>query len=181
MTDLKIHQLINQDSGEIEWFTPAVIIEAAREAMGGIDLDPASCEKANTIVKATYFFDQEQDGLERNWGLFGIGGSVWLNHPFSRNRNYYWIKKLLDEFKAGNFRESCNITYAATSEEWFRPLLSYPQCFLHGRTAYIDSKTMLPQRDVPKGSVVTYLGPKGKTRDFFNAFNKLGTVKVAYE
>lgn len=29
-------QLINQTSGDVEWYTPARIIEAARRCMGGI-------------------------------------------------------------------------------------------------------------------------------------------------
>ena len=34
------------------WHTPAEYIEAAREVMGSIDLDPASCHIAQQAVKA---------------------------------------------------------------------------------------------------------------------------------
>ena len=51
------HQMINQDSGSVEYYTPAYIVEAAREAMGSIGLDPASCEKANQIVQAAVYYD----------------------------------------------------------------------------------------------------------------------------
>ena len=46
------------DSGNTEWYAPNDIIEAARSAMGSIDLDPFSCEIANRAVKAGNFFQK---------------------------------------------------------------------------------------------------------------------------
>ena len=46
------HQQINQTSGDVEYYTPPAIIEAARLVMGTIDLDPASSETANERVRA---------------------------------------------------------------------------------------------------------------------------------
>ena len=34
------------NSGNYEWFTPPKILDAARRCLGGIELDPASCEAA---------------------------------------------------------------------------------------------------------------------------------------
>jgi len=50
-----------------EWYTPAGVIEAAREVLGGIDLDPASSETANRTVGAPRYFTEEDDGLARDW------------------------------------------------------------------------------------------------------------------
>lgn len=97
------HQYINQSSGITEYYTPAEIVDAAREVMGSITLDPASSQRANeNIVQAGEYFtaparhivasmqvpglDQEAlpvyatdgwGGLDRGWF-----GNVWLNHPF---------------------------------------------------------------------------------------------------
>lgn len=190
-------QRINQTSGTFEYYTPREIVEAARECMGGIDLDPASSEKANEIVGATVFFTKEDDGLKQKWF-----GNVWLNHPFhagwkactidckretckKRGHVYHdipsnadWVQYLVAQYMAGQFNESCNITFAATSEQWFQPLLKRPQCFLSPRTNYLlpDGR---PLPGVTKGSVVTYFGKYHER--FAKSFRKLGTVKIAVE
>ena len=46
-----------------EWYTPTQYVEAARRVLGGIDLDPASCEVANATVKATRYLTKDDDGL----------------------------------------------------------------------------------------------------------------------
>jgi len=158
--------LINQSSGNVEWYTPFEIVNAARLAMGGIDLDPASCAVANETVKATTIFTRDDDGLSRDWH-----GNVWMNHPFGRD-NGKWMAKLIAEYRAGRIGQACCITFASTSEKWFKPLLDYPQCYLHGRTRYIGGGD-----SPPKGSVVTYMGPN--LASFWRAFSPLGTVKIA--
>ncbi len=194
--------LVNQTSGEVEYFTPQSIINAARLTMGAIDLDPASCMMANIYVKAHRFFDKAQDGLKQEWF-----GRVWMNWPFSkgwracdtechrdscikpnkvtgvaRGHIYYdipsnqdWSDKLMEEIASKRVEQACCITYACTSEKWFQPLLQQAQCYLYPRTNYLlPNGTMLP--GVTKGSVVTYFGPNEAR--FRKEFSKLGTVKL---
>ena len=61
-----------------EWYTPSIIIEAARKAMGNIDLDPTSSDYAQATVKADRYFTKEDDGLTKEWS-----GKVFMNPPFS--------------------------------------------------------------------------------------------------
>lgn len=190
-------QRINQDSGNVNWYTDQRIIEAAREVMGGIDLDPASDVTGNARVRANYYFDEQGDGLSKPWT-----GRVWMNHPFSRPENpcksncrkkickdrghhvseYQpgnedWINNLVYEYLLGEVTEACCITFAATSEAWFQPLAHYPQCYLSPRTNYYDGGGNRV-RGVTKGSVVTYLGPN--VHKFAEVFRQFGTIKIDY-
>ena len=56
---------IQQNTGNNERYTPKEYIDAAREVLGTIDLDPASSELANETVKATKIYTAEDDGLNR--------------------------------------------------------------------------------------------------------------------
>jgi hypothetical protein len=191
-------QFINATSGQVEYYTPPEIIEAARETMGAIELDPASSAIANSRIRAVRYFDESANGLYQPW----IAETLWLNHPYGKSEqrcspdckkkvcvrrrfhlqefkagNAEWISKLVKEFEAGNVKQACCITFASTSEKWFRPLLRYAQCFLYGRTAFI-LPTGQPLKGNTKGSVVTYLGPS--VEKFAAAFRKLGQTKVSF-
>jgi ParB family chromosome partitioning protein len=184
-------QLINQSSGEVEYYTDPKIIEAARSMMGEIELDPASSAKANTVVKALTYYTHHDDTLNRPWF-----GTVWLNHPFGRAEeactlecrkteknpkhihhsfpyfgNAAWINKLIREWQFDNVTEALCITYACTSEKWFQPLLDFPQCFLCPRTNYYLPDGTI-KKGVTKGSVITYLGPN--TKRFLYYFKSFG-------
>lgn len=58
-------------SETVEHFTPEWLVEKFRWTLGSIDLDPASCEDANRIVRATTFFTKENDGFFRDWTPYG--------------------------------------------------------------------------------------------------------------
>ena len=169
---MKSSQLINQDSGDFEYYTPAEIVESARRVMGRIQIDPASSAAANRRVNALQYFDAACDGLAQPWI-----GNVWMNHPFSRENNSRWIAKLVSEFRKGNTTAFCCITYASTSEKWFQPLMQFPQCFLTPRTNYFLPDGTL-KKGVTKGSVVTYGGCDAES--FAREFSQFGTVKITF-
>lgn len=63
-------------SRSAEHYTPVEFVEAAREVLGEIDVDPASCASANTLVRAREFYDLERNGFLRPWH-----GRVFVNPP----------------------------------------------------------------------------------------------------
>lgn len=145
------HQLINQDSGNTEWWTPKPIIRAAHRIMGGIDLDVA-CSVAAREYQERHASIISANSLAVDWF-----GKVWMNHPFGRGQNEKWINKLTGSVTRRDVEQACCITFASVSERWFQPLLRYPQFFFCGRINYIDPSTLKPVKGVTKGSVFTYL------------------------
>jgi hypothetical protein len=79
----------------VEQYTPALIVEAARSALGGrIAFDPASCEFANRVVKAERYL--AADGLTSSWS-----GPLFVNPPGKGPTNpkgqAAWWDKLMRE------------------------------------------------------------------------------------
>lgn len=192
--------LVNQTSAEdgFEYYTPPEWTTAAREVMGGIDLDPASCDFANQWIGASQIYTKDTDGLQQEWH-----GRVWMNHPFHRGEtackakckkltcqrrghcitedipgNAEWINKLLAEYQAGRVTEAVLICFCSSSETWFWPLLDLPQCFPKTRVHYIGADGKKAQGST-KGSVITYLGPD--TERFALVFGQLGKIRVSYQ
>lgn len=161
------HQHINQNSGQVEWYTPAGIIEAARATMGGIDLDPASSAAANETVRADRFYTEVDNGLALGWY-----GRVWLNPPFSDNAKF--IPRVVGKYNQGAISQACVMTFASLDTEWARLLAAFPRWYAPGRVAYVAgwetpaarqlsfldaAVAELPSADAPpKASMVTYLG-----------------------
>lgn len=191
------HQLINQTSLAVEYYTPQWLADPVRDVLGGrIELDPASCLEANQTIQAQRIFTKEDDGLKQVWRA----KTLFMNHPFGdpenpcvanckkkrcpergfhideyRPGNKDWIAYLVYSYMKGYFQAGISLTFAATSEEWAQPLFNFPVCFLRGRTNY-NLPGGRQTKGVPKGSMVTYLGPDIKRFHFI--FSSYGHVMI---
>ena len=154
-----------------EWFTPKEYIDLARKLMKEIDLDPASNNHANEIVKATLYFDKKMDGLNREWN-----GRVFLNPPYGRlggrSGAGVWINKLISEFQAGNVTEAIVLVNSATGDQWFQPLFDSPICFVNRRIKFYQSSGNKIQPT--KSNVFVYFGPN--VRKFKRVFKETGHI-----
>lgn len=162
---------ILHSSETVEWFTPHIYIEAAREVMGSIDLDPASCDEANEIVKATKYYTIRENGLVQPWS-----GNVFMNCPYGRKGQSTWTAKIIEEFKKGNIEQAIVLVNAATGNKWFEPLWQYPICFVRRRIKFITPGEE-SKHSPTHSNVFVYLGNDQGQKDKFAAvFKEFGPV-----
>lgn len=168
--DVKRNVLHSSESNE--WYTPAQYVDAARELMGGIDLDPATSEQANATVKAKKIYTVDDDGFAKQWK-----GCVWLNPPYGReegegSNQARWTQKLIDEYKAGRVIEAVLLVNAAPANKWFAPLWEYLVCFTDHRIRF---QSPIGESSQPTHSnALVYLG---KNKDgFIKHFAKFGAI-----
>ena len=161
---------INDTSKDDEYGTPSEYVEAAREVMGEIDLDPATSELFNQIVQAAQIFTEQDDGLAQEWH-----GRVFLNPPYSKAAGGagQWLEKLIAEYEANRVTEAVFLANAVTGEQWFQPVWQYARCFTRRINFYTEQGDTDSQR---QGSVFVYLGPN--VERFEEIFSDLGHVEL---
>lgn len=114
---------IKFSSKTADWYTPGGVSMAARLAMGGIELDPASSAEANETIRAERFFAIEDDGLKKSWKA----RSVWLNPPYGKHKGQSnqgrWAKRLVYEYQQGNVGQAILLVNAYIGYVWFTELI----------------------------------------------------------
>jgi ParB-like chromosome segregation protein Spo0J len=161
---------IKLTTGEFEWYTPAKYIEPAREVLGDIDLDPASCMIAQKTVQARRFFTIDDDGLKQEWH-----GRVWMNPPYARGMITEFTGKLVSEYKAGRVTSAIMVVHSTTDTSWFQAAAHVASaiCFTDGRTPF-EKPDATPPGSGTLGSAFFYFGPNADR--FAEVFGQFGFV-----
>ncbi len=160
---------VTLNTGKVEWYTPTSIIETARAVLGGFDLDPASSERANEIIRAAQIFTAEDDGLSQDWPI----GRIWMNPPYAANLVGNFINRFCAEVGRGS--SGIVLVNNATETGWFQELLTASDavCFHKGRLKFVcpnkgDDGTPL------QGQAIFYAGSDAAR--FVSEFSRVGTV-----
>lgn len=157
------------NSGDNEWYTPGEYIEAARNTMGSIDLDPASSDIANRTVKATKFFKSEEDGRVQEWR-----GNVFMNPPYAQPLIANFCNTLIKYIHSRTVSQAVVLVNNATETTWFQNLISEASavCFPEGRVRFLD-KDGNPGAPL-QGQAVVYFGQN--INGFIKQFSHFGVV-----
>jgi ParB family chromosome partitioning protein len=169
MGDLTDDSTLVQQALSNEHYTPEKYLGAAREVLGGIDLDPASCAEANKMVKAKRFLASADNGLIRDWH-----GRVWLNPPYTLSGRF--VAKLVEEMARSRVMAAIVLVNAhCTDTKWFDPLWDGVLCFTdHRIDFYGDDK----RSGSTHGSVFAYFGPDKEA--FAERFSEFGAVVARF-
>ncbi len=168
--DTAVH--VSHNSGNNEWYTPPAIVEAARVAMDGIDVDPASCEVANKTVNASVFFSAADDGLSQEWH-----GNVFLNPPYATPLVGQFAEAVSAKYDLGEIAQACVLVNNATETVWFQRVLQSASavCFLKSRVRFLDPSGAASGAPL-QGQAVLYLGAHPDR--FAQSFEVFGCVLV---
>jgi phage N-6-adenine-methyltransferase len=163
---------VANNSGNNEWYTPAFYIAAAVQAMGAIDVDPASSAAANKTVRAKTFYSADNDGLTKTWT-----GNVWMNPPYATPLIGQFADAVSDKYDAKEIKRACVLVNNATETGWFQRMLTSASavCFIKGRVRFMDPDGN-PSGAPLQGQAVLYLGDDPYR--FARCFGELGQVLV---
>lgn len=154
-----------------EWYTPPEHIERARRVMKVIDVDPASNDKAQEVVRAGVYYTRTDSGLDKSWR-----GKVWLNPPYQMPEIKQFMLKLVDEHQGGNATEAIALTTNATDTSWWIAAAEACDCMCltKGRVRFYKSDAFNDKSSPPNGHCFFYFGDNRQA--FVEEFREVGTI-----
>ena len=152
-------------------YTPAEVLDLVHQFWPqGIDLDPASDEAANQLVKARRIYTEADNGLIQRWNA----ETVYLNPPYSMVAKF--VQRLAEAYAFNSVQEAILLTKADTSTQWFQEIWQNASaiCFVDHRLRFGEAS-----QSAPFASAISYFGPESKR--FAVMFRTLGQVVTCWE
>lgn len=169
-----------------EWYTPGDYVRAARQCMGGIDLDPASCPEANKVVQARHIYTARNSGLLNPWN-----GRVFINPPGGLVKEFW--RKLINEYATDDVTEFVWIGYSIEQLQTLQCLddgtvspldPAFALCIPRRRIAFVESaararvRRSLGKQRASSPSHANYIAYGGENPDAFRVeFRAFGAIR----
>lgn len=159
--------MAGQKAGVQDYFTPPEIVEAARLAMGGIDLDAASHPLANRTHRIPDYFHTGRSAFHNDWY-----GRVWLNPPYGNNAP--WFERIQQFVEAGEVEQLCMLSPMwAFQTRIARPVMELSSgLILFSPTPKFWGNVNPDKTGSNNPHGVIYIGPHGQR--FHQAFARFG-------
>ena len=163
---------VGHNSGDNEWYTPVKYIEAAREVMETIDVDPASSAQANEVIRAKKFYTEQTNGLTKSWK-----GNVWMNPPYAQGLIDKFTGTLVEKIKDGEVEQAIVLVNNATETKWFQEMakICTAICLHKGRIKFIDPEGGATGAPL-QGQIILYFGEN--TVEFIKLFSQFGPTSL---
>jgi hypothetical protein len=180
--------IVQHMAKSVEHYGPPELGACAHYILGDVDLDPASCATANTLIHAKRFYTKEENGLALPWY-----GRVYLNPPGGRvevegkeyNSAAYWWSRLAAQWMAGAVDSALfvvfNLEILRYAQEFPTPHpLRFPHLFPLNRLDFYKPNPANPGEAIPQGqpghpnAVVLLPGNVAQVGRFFHVFERWG-------
>lgn len=167
-----------------EWYTPVRYMISVKNVLGVIDLDPASCERANVTVAAKTYYTREQDALNIEWPAVH---SIFCNPPYSARIINQFVEKIITHYTEGKFNIGIVLVNNTTETTYWQKLAANAAkiCMTNHRISFIDSNGM-PMNQNTRGQTFFYFhrdaagsAQHGTVCNFTQHFSTYGIVLSA--
>lgn len=170
---IRVNKIAQHHSKTVEHYTPSLYIEPYRRMVGQIDLDPASCALANTVVQARYFYALPQDGLLLPWSrhVWNNPPYGWRDKPNGVSNKELWLRRAILAYESSEIIDATLLLTASTGDPWFRLMWGFPVCFPDHRVAFWGPSA---KNSNPGSNALVYLGDR--VDEWSEAYEPIGRV-----
>lgn len=172
---------IQHSSRTDQWFTPPHVISMVRRVLGDIDLDPASCVEANSIVGARRIITKQEDGLTTPW--LCANQSIYLNPPGGKLNNksvvrLFWerLQSHRDSFNHAVFMAFSAEALQTTQGRPFAAMTRFPLCIPAKRIRFVAANGVPGLAPSHSNAIVYVPGRINHTEAFVSTFRSLGDI-----
>lgn len=172
---------IQHSSGRDDWQTPDEILDAVRDVLGGIDLDPASSEEANSRVGAMQILTEADNALDCPWPM---DCRVYLNPPGGKIGNksktkLFWRRMMeyrKDGFLLHGIFAFFSIEGLQNTQSETYSAMDFPLCIPKKRVQWVHP-TEEKHQPSHSNAFIYIPGHLNDTDHFIKIFSQIGRCK----